>query len=114
VFVEFVLLRSMWPHVYVICAYLVSLYVGDLLVNTVGDLLVNTVGDLLVNKCGKMHVATLKNHFRVVPRIKKIFATRPFMAPWIAQSKFNFDMDMSYARVVCTASLTSYPVKCKM
>jgi hypothetical protein len=24
------------------------------------------------------------------------------------------DMDMSYARVVSTASLTSYPVRCKM
>ena len=30
---EFVLLRSMWPHVYVICACLVLLSVGDLLVN---------------------------------------------------------------------------------
>jgi len=30
-FVEFVLLRSMWPHVYVICACLVFLSVGDLL-----------------------------------------------------------------------------------
>jgi hypothetical protein len=25
-----------------------------------------------------------------------------------------FDMDMSYARVVRTASLTSYPVRCKI
>jgi hypothetical protein len=33
-FVEFVLLHSMWPHVYVICACLVFLSVGDLLVNT--------------------------------------------------------------------------------
>jgi len=33
VFIEFVLLRSMWPHVYVICACLVFLSVGDLLVN---------------------------------------------------------------------------------
>ena len=33
VFVEFVLLRSMWPHVYVICVCLVFLSVGDLLVN---------------------------------------------------------------------------------
>jgi len=32
-FVEFVLLRSMWPHVYVICACLVFLSVGDLLVH---------------------------------------------------------------------------------
>jgi hypothetical protein len=32
-FVEFVLLRSMWPHVYVICACMVFLSVGDLLVN---------------------------------------------------------------------------------
>ena len=32
-FVEFVLLRSMWPHVYVICVYLVFLSLGDLLVN---------------------------------------------------------------------------------
>jgi len=32
-FVEFVLLRSMWPHVYVICVCLVFLSVGDLLVN---------------------------------------------------------------------------------
>jgi len=31
-FVEFVLLRSMWPHVYVICVCLVFLSVGDLLV----------------------------------------------------------------------------------
>ena len=31
-FVEFVLLRSMWQHVYVICACLVFLSVGDLLV----------------------------------------------------------------------------------
>ena len=31
--VEFVLLRSMWPHVYVICVCLVFLSVGDLLVN---------------------------------------------------------------------------------
>jgi hypothetical protein len=30
VFVEFVLLRSMWPHVYVICVFLVFLSVGDL------------------------------------------------------------------------------------
>jgi hypothetical protein len=29
----FVLLRSMWPHVYVICVCLVFLSVGDLLVN---------------------------------------------------------------------------------
>jgi hypothetical protein len=27
---------------------------------------------------------------------------------------FRFDMDMSYARVVRTASLTSYSVRCKM
>jgi len=33
-FVEFVLLRSMWQHVYVICACLVFLSVGDLLVDT--------------------------------------------------------------------------------
>jgi hypothetical protein len=33
-FVEFVLLHSMWPHVYVICACLVFLSVGDLLVNS--------------------------------------------------------------------------------
>jgi hypothetical protein len=26
----------------------------------------------------------------------------------------NFDMDMSYARMVRTASLTSYPVRCKI
>ena len=32
-FVEFVLLRSMWPHVYVICVCLVFLSVGDLLVD---------------------------------------------------------------------------------
>jgi hypothetical protein len=32
-FVDFVLLRSMWPHVYVICVCLVFLSVGDLLVN---------------------------------------------------------------------------------
>ena len=32
-FVEFVLLRSMWSHVYVICVCLVFLSVGDLLVN---------------------------------------------------------------------------------
>jgi hypothetical protein len=32
-FVEFVLLRIMWPHVYVICACLVFLSVGDLIVN---------------------------------------------------------------------------------
>jgi len=31
-FVEFLLLRGMWPHVYVICACLVFLSVGDLLV----------------------------------------------------------------------------------
>jgi hypothetical protein len=30
-FFEFVLLRSMWPHVYVICVCLVFLSVGDLL-----------------------------------------------------------------------------------
>ena len=30
-FVEFVLLRSMWPHVYVLCVCLVILSVGDLL-----------------------------------------------------------------------------------
>jgi hypothetical protein len=29
-------------------------------------------------------------------------------------SKFNIDMDMSYARRVRTASLTSYPVRCKV
>ena len=32
-FVEFVLSRSMWPHVYVICVCLVFSSVGDLLVN---------------------------------------------------------------------------------
>jgi len=32
-FVEFVLLRSIWPHVYVIYVCLVFLSVGDLLVN---------------------------------------------------------------------------------
>jgi hypothetical protein len=32
-FFEFVLLRSMWPHVYVICACPVFLSVGDPLVN---------------------------------------------------------------------------------
>jgi hypothetical protein len=32
-FVDFVLLSSMWPHVYVICVCLVFLSVGDLLVN---------------------------------------------------------------------------------
>jgi hypothetical protein len=32
-FVGFVLLHSMWPHVYVICACLVFLSIGDLLVN---------------------------------------------------------------------------------
>jgi hypothetical protein len=32
-FVEFVLLHSMWPHAYVICACLVFLSVGDLLAN---------------------------------------------------------------------------------
>jgi len=31
-FVQFVLLRSIWPHVYVICVCLVFLSVGDLLV----------------------------------------------------------------------------------
>jgi hypothetical protein len=36
-FVEFVLLRSMWPHVYVICVCLVFLSVGDLLVNSQAD-----------------------------------------------------------------------------
>jgi hypothetical protein len=30
ILVEFVLLRSMWPHVYVICVCLVFLSVGDL------------------------------------------------------------------------------------
>ena len=34
-FVEFVLLRSMWPHVYVICVCLVFLSVGDLLVKQI-------------------------------------------------------------------------------
>jgi hypothetical protein len=33
-FVEFVLLRNMWSHVYVICVCLVFLSVGDLLVNS--------------------------------------------------------------------------------
>ena len=36
-FVEFVLLRGMWPHVYVICVCLVFLSVGDLLVNSQAD-----------------------------------------------------------------------------
>jgi hypothetical protein len=36
-FVEFVLLRSMWSHVYVICVCLVFLSVGDLLVNSQAD-----------------------------------------------------------------------------
>jgi len=36
-FFEFVLLRSMWPHVYVICVCLVYLSVGDLLVNSHAD-----------------------------------------------------------------------------
>ena len=34
-FVEFVLLHSMWPHVYVICVCLVFLSVGDLLVKQI-------------------------------------------------------------------------------
>jgi hypothetical protein len=36
-FFEFVLLRSMWPHVYVICTCLVFLSIGDLLVNCVTE-----------------------------------------------------------------------------
>jgi len=40
---SFVLLRSMWPHVYVICASFVFLSVA-----------------VTYNKCGNMHVATLK------------------------------------------------------
>jgi hypothetical protein len=32
--VRFVLLRSMWPHVYIICVCLVFLSVGDLLLNS--------------------------------------------------------------------------------
>jgi hypothetical protein len=43
VFVEFVLLRSMWPHVCVICVCLVFLSVGDLLVNILNILLVLNV-----------------------------------------------------------------------
>jgi len=35
-FIEFVLLRSMWPHLCVICVSLVFLSVGDLLVNMHG------------------------------------------------------------------------------
>jgi len=36
-FVEFVLWRSMWPHVYVICVCLVFLSVGDLLDSSQAD-----------------------------------------------------------------------------
>ena len=40
-FVEFVLLRTIWPHVNVICVCLVFLSVGDLLVNSVHKQITN-------------------------------------------------------------------------
>ena len=60
-FVEFVLLRSMCPHVYVICACLVLLSVGDLLVNC-ACLVFLSVGDLLVNSQADQQTRTPNTH----------------------------------------------------
>jgi hypothetical protein len=40
--------------------------------------------------------------------------TRLFHTKKVPLESIRIDMDMSYARVVRTASLTSYPVRCKM
>jgi hypothetical protein len=86
-FVEFVLLRIMWPHVYVICACLVFLSVCDLLANCLFIYLfvfccwytvllaLNAIFMLvLYNKCGNMHSATLKIKYYVRSSPKICFA----------------------------------------
>jgi hypothetical protein len=54
------------------------------------------------------------NGIRLLLFIEFQSALRPFLSLLIVIVIFHFDMDMSYARMVRTASLTSYPVRCKM